>query len=158
MKCLRVQLSKEEWDERRDEKPAPLCAVCGYGSCADQRSLKLRLLQLSCSGTMSCSRCRSTQYCSKFHQKLEWSTHKLSCGQHIAITAPGTASDSPRPASANVLYPGSSLQLHADISLITLYAEYDMVVEAEVVGDELVQGDESAEVLRAAMGTIASPI
>ena len=60
-----------------------------------------------------CSKCHSAQYCSRMHQKIHWSSHKVSCG---------TGHTSPAPDTTNSLFP-----------------EYSIVIEDEVLDDEVVQ-------------------
>uniref|UniRef100_A0A182S8E8 MYND-type domain-containing protein n=1 Tax=Anopheles maculatus TaxID=74869 RepID=A0A182S8E8_9DIPT len=74
------------------KSPVPLCVVCG------------------CRGPKLCSRCKSINYCSASHQRLDWKAgHKSVCSEEGLTAASGTASNS------------SSL----------LFPEFEIITEAE---------------------------
>uniref|UniRef100_A0A182WKG6 MYND-type domain-containing protein n=1 Tax=Anopheles minimus TaxID=112268 RepID=A0A182WKG6_9DIPT len=76
------------------KSPVPLCVVCG------------------CRGPKLCSRCKSINYCSASHQKLDWKVgHKSVCSEE-GITASGTPS-------------GSSSILFPEFEIITEAEEYE---------------------------------
>ena len=80
--CLRTQLAREnlfysvEEEDNSDEltdksisiKTPNLCNVCGFKA------------------PFTCSKCQSTHYCSKIHQKYEWKEHKKVCGNNLIIS------------------------------------------------------------------------
>ncbi|CAM9472794.1 unnamed protein product, partial [Ectocarpus fasciculatus] len=86
-----------------------------------------------CNSPLACSRCKTVHYCSKGHQKVHWAVHKHCCDSESAA-----ATECTTPANfPNIVFP-----------------EYDLVVEPEIVGDELVQGDESQDALAEAMSEL----
>lgn len=130
-----------------------------------------------CRGPNSCSRCKSIHYCSKNHQKSHWTVHKQECNGGVPADAmKGSVEDkSVEPIATTAVFPGwpyywtwapwskslhltahvcfalHSLYIVSSLFLPTLTTEYDLVVEPEEIGDEIIQGDESKEILEEAM-------
>uniref|UniRef100_A0A182M8V9 MYND-type domain-containing protein n=1 Tax=Anopheles culicifacies TaxID=139723 RepID=A0A182M8V9_9DIPT len=76
------------------KSPVPLCVVCG------------------CRGPKLCSRCKSINYCSASHQRLDWKVaHKSVCSEE-GITSTGTVT-------------GSSSILFPEFEIITEAEEYE---------------------------------
>lgn len=59
------------------------------------------MLQVRIRGDFSCGKCKTRRYCSKSHQKLDWSLHKGSCGRVVEDVMNDTASK----IGTNVLFP-----------------------------------------------------
>ena len=117
--CLRGQLPRENpffssdpdlRPENVSEASARLCEVCG------------------CGADSVCSRCKSTHYCSRRHQKEDWARHKSQCGLEGA-----------RQEAVAKLSSGSST---------SVFPEFAIVVDAE----ELKDTAEDEQIARAVAG------
>lgn len=59
------------------ESPVKVCRVCG------------------CRGPLVCGKCKKVSYCGQLHQKIDWKTHKTSCG----------SSNQENPSPSEILFP-----------------------------------------------------
>jgi hypothetical protein len=102
--CLRSQLPKEndfyslDPTQSLSDTPltvasadVPLCLVCGSQLRIPSPPplplssfISLLSLPYSCLGNFQCGKCHQASYCSRDHQKLDWSHHKTLCGKSDA--------------------------------------------------------------------------
>ncbi|GAQ82489.1 hypothetical protein KFL_001130080 [Klebsormidium nitens] len=79
-KADRPQFSDEDWRSVEEDCGGLVLArvVCSWKGCAAGREPAVG------EGFRKCGRCHVARYCSKEHQKLHWTTHKVHCKDHRA--------------------------------------------------------------------------